>query len=207
MFSYHFPALIIFLKFYSFLFFSTILKSFLNSIIPPPAFLLLSNHLHSIIRQKMRVKELVRWLNSFDLSPTPWAVDPPDWATGLNLLARLLHSTLAKRVEEEQQRKEEEKKEETEHEEEEEDDDGSSRENEEEKTEGDEKRRRRKKTMEEDHQQLIKRRQSPSHPSTQLALQEVCLNTKNFWKGRVSLSFVKCLFFNYMSSNNVIFGV
>lgn len=39
-------------------------------------------------------KELSQWLEACGLSQTPWASDPADWATLLNLLTRLLHSTL-----------------------------------------------------------------------------------------------------------------
>ena len=40
------------------------------------------------------VKELSQWLDACGLNQTPWASDPADWATLLNLLTRLLHSTL-----------------------------------------------------------------------------------------------------------------
>uniref|UniRef100_A0A915LQC5 LIM zinc-binding domain-containing protein n=2 Tax=Meloidogyne incognita group TaxID=654580 RepID=A0A915LQC5_MELJA len=46
-------------------------------------------------------KELSQWLEACGLNQTPWASDPADWATLLNLLTRLLHSTLELREESE----------------------------------------------------------------------------------------------------------
>lgn len=43
------------------------------------------------------IKELSQWLDSCGLNQNPWASDPTDWATLLNLLTRLLHSTLEQR--------------------------------------------------------------------------------------------------------------
>ena len=57
-------------------------------------------HFYLTICAKMRVKDLARWMDSFGLTEMPWIAEPADWATGLNLLARLLHSALAKRFRE-----------------------------------------------------------------------------------------------------------
>ncbi|KAI3415972.1 [F-actin]-monooxygenase mical1, variant 2 [Globodera pallida] len=53
----------------------------------------------------MRVKDLVRWVDSFGLPNAPWAVEAADWATVLNLLSRLLHRQLAERMETEEKRR------------------------------------------------------------------------------------------------------
>ncbi|KAL3089575.1 hypothetical protein niasHT_030084 [Heterodera trifolii] len=53
----------------------------------------------------MRVKDLVRWVDSFGLPNAPWAVEAADWATVLNLLSRLVHQQLAERVEMEEKKR------------------------------------------------------------------------------------------------------
>ncbi|CAK5038153.1 unnamed protein product [Meloidogyne enterolobii] len=106
-------------------------------------------------------KELSQWLEACGLNQTPWASDPADWATLLNLLTRLLHSTLELRINAEEEKK---RKEAIKNNENQEDEDINEREESESTSRPEE--------GEEDHQKLLR---SPStvYPGTQLPFQEV----------------------------------
>ncbi|CAK5020846.1 unnamed protein product [Meloidogyne enterolobii] len=104
-------------------------------------------------------KELSQWLEACGLNQTPWASDPADWATLLNLLTRLLHSTLELRINAEEEKK---RKEAIKNNENQEDEEINEREESESTSRQEE---------EEDHQKLLR---SPStvYPGTQLPFQE-----------------------------------
>ncbi|KAF7638043.1 LIM zinc-binding domain-containing protein [Meloidogyne graminicola] len=105
------------------------------------------------------IKELSQWLDSCGLNQNPWASDPTDWATLLNLLTRLLHSTLEQRINDEENKKLKEKQKTNENVEDEE----ISEKEESESTSRQEE--------EEDKQKLL-RSPSSTYPGTQLPFQE-----------------------------------
>lgn len=105
------------------------------------------------------IKELSLWLEACGLNSNPWASDPADWATLLNLLTRLLHSTLELRINAEEEKK---RKEAVKNNENQEDEDTSEREESESTSRLEE---------DEDHQKLL-RSPSLAYPGTQLPFQE-----------------------------------